>query len=121
MKKPCRHLLRRILAIWTVCALLVSATALAATPREGGDTPELRLWYDEPASQTTRRLGDGGFSATDDDKVWQQSTLPIGNGDLGASVWGEIATEKLVVNEKTLWSGGPSARRPDYNGGNLEE
>lgn len=68
----------------------------------------LRLWYDEPASR-------GGAHA---DKVWEERTLPIGNGDMGANIYGEIAEEHLTFNEKTLWSGGPAKGR-DYQGGNL--
>src|SRR5699024_7816374 len=33
----------------------------------------------------------------------------------------EIVNERLTFNEKTLWTGGPSDSRPDYNGGNLED
>lgn len=48
----------------------------------------LKLWYDQPA------------------KVWEE-TLPLGNGRLGAMPDGGIAKEKIVLNEITLWSGGP--------------
>ncbi|WP_336207347.1 glycoside hydrolase family 95 protein [Nonomuraea sp. LPB2021202275-12-8] len=49
----------------------------------------LVLWYDRPASD------------------WESETLPIGNGALGATVFGTVATERLQLNEKTLWTGGP--------------
>ena len=39
---------------------------------------------------------------------------------MGANVYGEISNDRLTFNEKTLWTGGPSESRPDYNGGNLE-
>lgn len=48
----------------------------------------LKLWYDEPA------------------KVWEE-TLPLGNGRLGAMPDGGITKEKIVLNDITLWSGGP--------------
>lgn len=48
----------------------------------------LKLWYNEPA------------------KVWEE-TLPLGNSRLGAMPDGGIAKEKVVLNEITLWSGGP--------------
>jgi alpha-L-fucosidase 2 len=35
------------------------------------------------------------------------SALPVGNGRLGAMVFGGIASEKLQLNEDTLWAGGP--------------
>ncbi|MBQ1217648.1 MAG: glycoside hydrolase family 95 protein [Clostridia bacterium] len=77
----------------------------------------MRLWYDKPSSKGTNILR----PAPSEDNTWQQHTLPIGNGDLGANVYGEIVCERLTFNEKTLWTGGPCADRPDYNGGNLEE
>ncbi|MBL4935999.1 glycoside hydrolase N-terminal domain-containing protein [Clostridium sp. YIM B02515] len=72
---------------------------------------DLRLWYTKPSSQ-------GGN--TDANEIWQQYTLPIGNGDMGGNVYGEIASEHITFNEKTLWTGGPSSSRPNYNGGNKE-
>jgi alpha-L-fucosidase 2 len=33
--------------------------------------------------------------------------LPIGNGRLGAMVFGGVATERLQLNDDTLWSGPP--------------
>lgn len=68
----------------------------------------LRLRYDEAASAAGDAAGD----------VWQKRTLPIGNGDMGANVYGEVQTEHLTFNEKTLWTGGPSDSRKNYNGGN---
>ena len=37
------------------------------------------------------------------------------------NVYGEIASEHLTFNEKTLWTGGPSESRKDYMGGNSTE
>jgi len=48
----------------------------------------LSLWYRQPATN------------------WV-SALPVGNGRLGAMVFGGIAREKLQLNEDTLWAGGP--------------
>ena len=48
----------------------------------------LSLWYPRPA------------------KVWTEA-LPIGNGRLGAMVFGGIDAERLQLNEGTLWAGGP--------------
>ena len=49
---------------------------------------------------------------------WEQNCLPIGNGYLGASLFGGVRTERIVLNEKTLWAGGPCENRPQYYGGN---
>ena len=47
-----------------------------------------KLWYKKPA------------------KVWTEA-LPVGNGRLGAMVFGGVAEELLQLNEATLWTGGP--------------
>jgi len=48
----------------------------------------LKLWYSQPAS------------------VWEEA-LPIGNGRLGAMVFGGITEEHIQFNEETLWTGAP--------------
>lgn len=83
-------------------ALLAEPAAPAETDQTVTEGNPLRLWYNT--------------AATD----WQQHTLPIGNGDIGANIYGGIASEHLTFNEKTLWTGGPSDSRPNYIGGNLE-
>ncbi|MCW3815987.1 glycoside hydrolase N-terminal domain-containing protein [Micromonospora sp. DR5-3] len=59
----------------------------------------MTLWYDEPATD------------------WQSQSLPIGDGALGATVFGGVGTERLQFNEKTLWTGGPGSAQ-GYNFGN---
>ena len=114
-RKPLRAIVAALLAAFLTMpgvALAIPPTGEAhgtAPASEGGGGP-LRLWYDESASAA-------GGSAND---IWQQRTLPIGNGDMGANVYGDVVTEHLTFNEKTLWTGGPSSSRPTYNGGNLE-
>ena len=51
--------------------------------------------------------------------IWEQAALPLGNGSLGLTVIGEVKNDKLALNQKTLWVGGPSPKRPDYCGGNI--
>ena len=48
-----------------------------------------RLWYDRPAM------------------TWTQA-LPVGNGVMGAMVYGTPAVEHLQLNEETLWAGQPN-------------
>ena len=43
-------------------------------------------------------------------KEWVEA-LPVGNGRLGAMVFGGIATERLQLNEDTLWSGARFSKR----------
>jgi alpha-L-fucosidase 2 len=49
---------------------------------------DLELWYDSSASKWT-------------------DALPLGNGRLGAMVFGGVARDEFQLNESTLWSGGP--------------
>ena len=49
---------------------------------------DLELWYDAPAREWTE-------------------ALPIGNGRLGAMIFGGAERERLQLNEDTLWTGGP--------------
>jgi len=51
---------------------------------------ELKLWYDAPSG-----------------KVWENA-LPIGNGRLGAMIYGNVAKETIQLNEHTVWSGSPN-------------
>ncbi|KAH7176951.1 Six-hairpin glycosidase-like protein [Dactylonectria macrodidyma] len=61
--------------------------------QEQGDNQHLHLHYTAPASQ------------------WSES-LPVGNGRLGATVYGRTDTELLQLNEDSVWYGGPSDRTP---------
>lgn len=47
--------------------------------------------------------------AAADGSEWERRSLPIGNGSIGASIHGSVATERIHLNEKTLWMGGPAA------------
>ena len=42
------------------------------------------------------------------DREWESRSLPIGNGSLGANILGSVAAERITLNEKTLWKGGPN-------------
>lgn len=71
--------------ITTIAATLtVSAAAFAAHPAD-----HHRLWYDKPA------------------QVWTEA-LPLGNGRLGAMVYGNPAQEQIQLNEETIWAGRPN-------------
>ena len=47
-----------------------------------------KLWYDKPATH------------------WLEA-LPVGNSQLGAMIYGGVATEEIQLNEETFWSGSP--------------
>lgn len=53
------------------------------------------------------------------ENLWEQTSLPLGNGSIGMGIMGETSKDKIVLNHKTLWAGGPSPKRPDYCGGNI--
>ena len=44
---------------------------------------------------------------------WEKQALPVGNGEMGAKVFGLIGEERIQYNEKTLWSGGPQPDSTD--------
>lgn len=94
--RPLRHSLRH-----SLCLSLTAATFCIAPVgglRADNETNSARpssqpdgrttLWYKQPASQ------------------WVEA-LPVGNGRLGAMVFGGIECERLQINEDTLWAGGP--------------
>ena len=47
---------------------------------------------------------------------FQSESLPIGNGFIGAAIFGGVESERILINEHTLWSGGPGADA-NYDGG----
>ena len=53
-------------------------------------TAPLKLWYDEPSGT-----------------IWENA-LPIGNGRIGAMVYGNVPNEIFQLNEHTVWSGSPN-------------
>jgi alpha-L-fucosidase 2 len=62
--------------------------ALLVIPIVTSAQNDKKLWYKQPA------------------KVWTEA-LPIGNGRLGAMVFGRVNHELIQLNESSLWSGGP--------------
>jgi alpha-L-fucosidase 2 len=72
---------------------LVAFAALVASALRA--SPEHLIWHAKPAAHFTE-------------------STPLGNGRLGAMVFGGIAEERIVLNEAGLWSGSPQdADRPD--------
>ncbi|WP_432878999.1 glycosyl hydrolase family 95 catalytic domain-containing protein [Kribbella sp. CA-245084] len=69
-------------------SLTLTPSAAAAVPPPGSGANPLTLWYTQPATE------------------WLQA-LAIGNGRLGAMVYGGTAAEQLQLNEDSIWAGGP--------------
>jgi alpha-L-fucosidase 2 len=92
-------------ATWTVGAQQLPASPPAMTFGTDAPAPErpLVLWYRRPAADHPLAVptGRGGANAE-----WVQA-LPVGNGRIGAMVFGGVVHERLQLNEDTLWAGGP--------------
>ncbi|HEX8337120.1 MAG TPA: glycoside hydrolase family 95 protein [Pyrinomonadaceae bacterium] len=83
-----------LLLLALVCRAAPAQTAAPARAR-GPAAPEHTVWLDAPAREFTQ-------------------SLPLGSGRLGASVFGGVAEERVLLNESSLWSGSPQdADRPD--------
>lgn len=81
----------------TLLALFVCANSLVLKAQNSKSIEAfaaLRLWYKQPA------------------KNWDEA-LPIGNGRLGAMIFGRVEQELIQLNEETLWTGGPVNPNPN--------
>jgi alpha-L-fucosidase 2 len=84
---------------WVILVLIGAGLACTArVPQRNA----VKLWYAQPASA----------AVPDDKNGWQNDgewlkALPVGNGFLGAMVFGDVGRERLQLNEKSVWSGGP--------------
>ena len=80
--------------LFLIPLLSFALSALAQVP--AGHT----IWLDRPCTS---------------DSEWETRSLPIGNGNIGANIFGNIDTECITLNEKSLWLGGPNAKRgPEF-------
>ena len=68
-------------------------------------TKGLSIWFDQPNGLEGR----ASWYKPTADKTWEDRSLPNGNGTLGGNVLGSVAAERITLNEKTLWTGGPNA------------
>jgi alpha-L-fucosidase 2 len=84
-------------AINTLCVMFLAILSLhvscSSFMQKPSDSKEMVVWYNKPA-----------------ENVWLDG-LFIGNGYMGANVFGRIQNEKIALNESTFWSGRPH----DYN------
>ena len=90
-----------LVGVGIVLGVGASGAALAA---EGESLdPATTLWYTQPADD------------------WEREALPIGNGRLGAMIFGGVGHDRIALNEETVWSGSRADNdRPDA-AGNLPE
>ncbi|MCM1371391.1 MAG: glycoside hydrolase N-terminal domain-containing protein [Bacteroides sp.] len=80
--------------------LLVGLASLLACCQPQEKTQEMKLWYDHPADATATDNPNGWA----DDIHWHNA-LPLGNGSLGAMVFGDVSIERIQLNEESMWSG----------------
>lgn len=84
-------------------ALFFFVFLFTACKSEKQENPrELQLWYEQPAEKWTE-------------------ALPVGNGRLGAMVFGGPENEQVQLNEESLWTGGPISRTNPEALKNLEK
>ena len=65
-------------------------------------TEPVRIWYKQPANASVK----DNVNGWENNKEWLRA-LPVGNGFLGAMVFGDVNYERIQLNEKSLWSGSP--------------
>ncbi len=109
--------MRRFLALFLAATMLFSLSACGDTNNTDTDLGNdegavkvdfeskinvnqlpLKAVYDKPATN------------------WEEEATPMGNGFIGAMIFGGVETDRIQVNEHSLWSGGPGADE-NYNGG----
>ena len=95
-------------------------TATSTTSIEATEERETMKIETPVAKQTDYHLSYNQPAAASYDG-WEKQALPVGNGEMGAKVFGLIGEERIQYNEKTLWSGGPQPDSTDYNGGNYQD
>src|SRR5690349_581893 len=94
--------------LFTGAAVFLAAGQTSVSITFSGEAPApssaLSLWYRRPAADhplpVSRPSGRGA------DAEWVRA-LPVGNGRLGAMVFGGVNHERLQLNEDTLWAGRP--------------
>ena len=94
---------------------IFSLAFVACTTQRYTDT-DIKLWYKTPADATAKDSPDGW----QDDAHWL-SALPLGNGSLGALVFGDVHQERIQLNEETMWSGSPQECNNPEAAKNLEK
>ncbi len=81
-----------VIVLWLATGISINVLAqnnnLSSKIDQKDFDPATLLWYDTPAA------------------AWEEA-LPVGNGRLGAMIFGKYGEERIQLNEETYWSGGP--------------
>ena len=83
-----KTILRAFLALALSVGGSLGTTVASQAEKPATPNPSTVLWYAHPADK------------------WDNA-FPVGNGRLGALVWGKTDEEQIMLNEDTYWSGGP--------------
>ncbi len=84
--------------------LFLPAAQMAVYARE-----PMKIWFDRPAGSEDPRAYEKSYHLNGNpDPEWEARSLPIGNGSIGGCVMGSVAVDRIVLNEKSLWTGGPN-------------
>ena len=103
---------RYIAVAFLTCIVLFGAVVLArqsqpaleSTRQSAAPPSPLSLWYGAPAAD--HPLDAPAATSQGANAEWVRA-LPVGNGRLGAMVFGGVVHERLQLNEDTLWAGRP--------------
>ena len=105
---------------------IVSLMMCAAQSASAQSAAPLSYWFDRPTTLAGSAVWFGGHpenwnngkkpisagdTAKNPDSEWESQSLPIGNGSIGANILGSVEAERITLNEKTLWRGGPNTAR----------
>lgn len=83
-----------------------------------GDGPNYKDGQNNSSKLTMDNLDTKGVTPYVESGVaWAKHALPIGNGRMGAMTFGYTDTERIQMNEDTLWTGGPNYKRSSSNTG----
>lgn len=86
---------RHFTALRLSVAITLVVLQAGASESRSNQAADLTMWYDQPAIQFSQ-------------------SLPLGNGRLGATIFGGVRAERVVLNEISLWSGSrQNADRPN--------
>ncbi len=107
-----------------LCAAVLSAAACSGLP--AADEPTARIHAAAAAADSDLILHYSGSAGTnfsgnawDNDESFYKA-LPLGNGRIGAMVYGNCPTERFDLNEATFWSGGPGSNNKKVSSGDME-
>lgn len=89
------------MALLCLVGLHAQTTEVPLKGKAGAPTQKLALWYRFPSTN------------------WMTSSLPIGNGEFGAMIFGGVKQDEIQFNDKTLWSGSTSIYGAYQNFGSI--